>query len=224
MSSERFIQLAYQAVVRSPELLKCSPESLIVSIMKAAEIGLEPTGSAGGHLVPMRTNVGYVASFIPDYRALIRLAIQSGSVASVESHVVRSGDTFSYTLGLDKKLLHIPSLAGDGEITHVYAIAWLPPGCGTNSRFEIMTKSEIDGVAFRRKRDGGPWHTDYGEMARKTVIKRLLKHCAPGNERVQKAIEADFESEESGDENNKSSTNSSKIEDVKSKLSHANRT
>jgi hypothetical protein len=58
-----------------------------------------------------------------------------------------------------------------------------------------MTKREIDGIKNRSQSgNSGPWVTDYTEMAKKTVIKRLLKlaDLSPEiAERVAVAIEND---------------------------------
>src|SRR3954463_6072003 len=55
----RFRRVATQALVKNPDLLRCTPESVVSSIFEAAAMGLEPTGAAGGaHLVPYNVNVG----------------------------------------------------------------------------------------------------------------------------------------------------------------------
>jgi hypothetical protein len=42
--------------------------------------------------------------------------------------------------------------------------------------FDFMSKEEIDAIRKRSQSpNAGPWQTDYTEMAKKTVIKRLLK-------------------------------------------------
>jgi recombination protein RecT len=69
-------------------------------------------------------------------------------------------------------------------------VAFLSDGTQT---FDIMVKSEVDKIRRRsRAADDGPWVTDYEEMARKTVVKRLSKYLPlkPGDKLAQ-AIEID---------------------------------
>ena len=55
MDIERFKRVALLAVSKNPDLLACSPSSIIRSIIEAAEIGLEPTGSLNrAWLVPFK--------------------------------------------------------------------------------------------------------------------------------------------------------------------------
>jgi recombination protein RecT len=60
-------------------------------------------------------------------------------------------------------------------------------------QFEVMSRSEIDGIRSRSKSSGsGPWVTDYPEMARKTVLRRLCKYLPMSSE-----LASAMESEES---------------------------
>ena len=55
-----------------------------------------------------------------------------------------------------------------------------------------MTKDEILEFAKKKSKtfNNGPWQTDFDEMAKKTVIKKLLKY-APVSIEMQKAMTAD---------------------------------
>ena len=56
-----------------------------------------------------------------------------------------------------------------------------------------MSKDEVDAVRKRsRAANNGPWVTDYGEMAKKTVFKRLSKWL-PVTPELQEAIAKDDE-------------------------------
>lgn len=185
-AADRFRRVSVQAIVRNPELLQCTPESVILSIFEAAAQGLEPTGAAGGaHLVPYNVNVGTKqspryekrAQLIPDYRGVIRLVTKPPSdVQSLEARVVKEGDEFTYELGLDPVVHHIPSLAPDRSTkatTHVYAIARLRDG---STIPDVEDRAGIERVRGRGKsRQFSPWDSDWDEMAKKTIIKRLAK-------------------------------------------------
>lgn len=180
LTPERIVKVAIGATMRTPLLLKCTPQSFIMAVMQAAELGLEP-GSALGHayLVPFfngQTGV-YECQMIPGYRGLIALARRSGEIVSIEAHVVRTKDQFRVGYGLNPTLEHAPTLDGDaGELRFVYAVAKLKDG---GVQFEVMSKAQVEAIRMRSqtgRKNKGPWNTDYEEMARKTVVRRLFKY------------------------------------------------
>lgn len=194
----RFRRIVIQALAKNLELLECTPESVVLSVFEAATQGLEPTGAAGGaHLVPFRTKVSKNpdrwekrAQLIPDYRGIVQLVtkpridpktgrvIAPSEVLAVEARVVKEGDEFSWTEGSDARVHHIPSLAADRSqkaTTHVYAIARFRDG--SYSKPEVMDRTEVERIRHKGGRGEAfsPWATDWDEMSRKTVVKRLSK-------------------------------------------------
>jgi recombination protein RecT len=173
VAPDRIIKVALTAITKTPKLMECTRQSLILAILQAAELGLEPGGSLGeGWLIPYKDT----CQFIPGYRGLISLARRSGQIISIEAHVVHEADAFHFALGLEPVLNHVPDLEEEdsGKITHAYAIARL---VGGGVQFEVMSKNQIDKIRARsRAANNGPWVTDYEEMARKTTIRRLAKY------------------------------------------------
>lgn len=184
MPVDRLLKIALSATARTPTLLACEPQSLLLAVMQSAELGLEPGGLLGeSYLVPFKGKV----QLIPGYKGLIKLARNSGDLKTIEAHVVREKDTFDVEFGLENKLVHKPCLTGDpGEMVCVWAIARYKDGA---YQVEVMTRSEIDAIRGRSQAaESGPWVTDYAEMAKKTVLKRLLK-TAPLSPEAKKALE-----------------------------------
>jgi recombination protein RecT len=170
LPADRLMRLAVAAVSRTPQLQKCRPETLLSAIFIAGRLGLEPDGVLGSaYLVPF----GDECQLIIGYRGLIDLATRSGKVISIVSRVVHEKDLFRVRLGTDEAIKHIPSDDEDpGPMTHVYAVARLADG---SPKFEVMSRKQVDAIRARSRGKGGPWSTDYEEMARKTVIRRLAK-------------------------------------------------
>ena len=80
----------------------------------------------------------------------------------------------------------------DDDIVSVYAVAHLKDGY---TQFEVMTRDEVEAIRERSKsKSHGPWVTDFAEMARKTVVKRLCKYL-PLSPQLAAAIELDNRSE-----------------------------
>lgn len=182
----RFVKSALLAVSRNPFLATCTPKSIFTAVLNAAELGLDFTPAKGhAYLVPYKNE----ASFMPGYRGMIDLARRSGVVRRIESVIVHRNDTFDLIKGLNPNLIHKPVIDGDaGEMIGAYAIAWFNDG---ETQYEYMTKRQIDDIRKRAKTDI-VWKSDYEEMARKTVVRRLFKYlpCSPD---VEKALEYDSE-------------------------------
>lgn len=183
LTPEAFIGMTVQALARDPSLMApdVDRDSLMLAILTTAEMGLTPTGAGGTHLVAYRNKQTGKKDIQPitDWRGFIKMAMRSGQVTSVKAELVYEGDQFEVQLGDEPRLFHTPTLGTPGEpergnVTHVYAVAHLANG---DRVFEVMTAAEVNAVRDRtRVSDKSPWVTDPGEMARKTVIRRLFKY------------------------------------------------
>ena len=190
---ERLIKVALVAASRNPLLLECDQLSILKSVMTCAQLGLEPDSPLGeAHLVPFRNNRAnrMEATFIAGYRGLLKLIRRSGELASIGVHVVYEGDEFECEFGLEPKLRHVPKWdrTPKAEIKCVYAIAHLKGG---GVQADVMTLAEVEAVRKRsRSGSNGPWVSDFSEMARKTVLKRLAKYL-PLSIEADRAIATD---------------------------------
>lgn len=197
LTPEKLIRVALVAVSRSTLLQKCTNESVLKCVMVSAQLGLDPSGVLGSaYMVPFwNKKLGaYEATLIPGYRGLIDLARRSNQIASIEARVVYEGETFELEFGLQPRLVHKPELdAGDDQprrLRLVYAVARFKDP-DAQPQIEVMTRAAIDAIRRRSQaRDDGPWVTDYEEMARKTVVKRLAKYL-PLSVEFQSAVELD---------------------------------
>lgn len=160
------------AFSRNPKLAECSDVSLARAVIKSAQLGLDCSGNtAQGYLVPY----GNGCEFVTGYRGLIDLAVTGGAVRDIDAQVVYKGEEFEILLGTDPHIAHGPAREGGrGEVDGVYAIATLPGG---DKRVEWMTTPEIEAIRQKsRGKNQAPWRDHWGEMARKTVIRRLCKY------------------------------------------------
>lgn len=190
LSADRMLRIAMTSVRRTPKLLACNQQSLLGAIMQAAQLGLEPDGVLGhAYLVPFKEEV----QLIVGYKGLVDLARRSGQLSTIFARVVYSEDQFEYAYGLTERLEHIPSGKSEqGELKAVYAVARLKDG---GTQFEVMTRGEIEKIRERsRAKDDGPWVTDYAEMAKKTVLRRLCK-MLPASVELSRAVALDERAE-----------------------------
>ena len=109
----------------------------------------------------------------------------------IQAHVVREFDYFEYQYGLDSRLVHRPGTGDRGEITFIYGLFKLNNG---GYGFEVSNKEDMDAFAAKYSKSYGskfsPWADNYEDMAKKTVIKRVLKY-APVSSDFQKALSVD---------------------------------
>lgn len=183
LAPERMLRIALTTINRSADLQKCTPESLLSSLMTASAMGIEPDGRHGHLIARFNSRLGkHECQFQADYKGLVALVRKSGDVSDIYADVVCEADAFRITKGLHRDLVHEVDIRKPrGEFLGVYSVIVYkdgPPG------FDFMSKEEVD--AIRDRSDGWkayvakriqstPWSTDYNEMAKKTVLKRLLK-------------------------------------------------
>ncbi len=187
VSMDKFKQLCLNAIARDPNLQKCTTASVLQACMQCAEWVLWPgSGLSEAHLIPF----GDKAIVIPDWKGLIKLALQHPAVLSLQAQVVHDGDDFDYGLGDSPFISHRPALSDRGGAIAVYAVAHLDGGV---KDIEIMGFDEIEKTRKASKagsRKDSPWVNWWGEMARKTILKRLMKRL-PRSARATQAIEVD---------------------------------
>lgn len=176
---DRMCRTLINAVSTTPQLAQCSPSSLFLSSVRSFSLGLEPNGALNeAYLVPFWNSKKACneAQFMPSYRGLQNLARRSGEIAEIYSKTVKENDLFEVEEGTERRITHKPNYTKDrGNAVCFYAVFKTKDG---NVDFEIMTIAEVDAIRMRSKAaSSGPWVTDYEEMAKKTVMRRLLKRA-----------------------------------------------
>ena len=196
VSPDRMIRLACTEFAKNTLLQKCTPVSVFGAIIQASQLGLEIGVLGQAYLVPYRNNKTntYEAQFIPGYKGLISLARRSGEVTSIETNIAYANDRFDLRLGLDTSVEHVPNLDGDrGAPRLVYGVAKFRDG---GHHFEWMTIGDVNKIRARSKASSnGPWVTDYEQMVRKTLIRRMSNYL-PMSIELQQAIQIGDAAEE----------------------------
>ena len=176
MSAERLIKMFAMAASRNPDLLKCTPISVLDAMTKCAELNLMPGTLGSVYLIPFfnRKTNQFECQFILGYRGMMTLARRSGEISTITADVVHNGDEFEYEHGLESKFRHKPKGIEGASPTHAWAMAKFKDG---SHQLVVMTKQEVDQIRGRsRAGNFGPWQTDYEEMAKKTALRRLCKY------------------------------------------------
>ncbi|MBT4838221.1 MAG: recombinase RecT [Methylococcales bacterium] len=180
MSSERMVRIFLTEVRKNEKLAKCTSMSLLSAMIQTSQLGLEPGNGLGyAYLIPY----GKEATLQIGYKGLMDLARRSGSISSITTHCVYEQDMFEIEYGIEEKFKHVPTRGSRGEIIAAYAVARLKDG---GHQLEFMWRDEIDKIkesaqsVINAKKYGKqtPWDTNYDQMAKKTVIRRLCKYLS----------------------------------------------
>lgn len=204
ISVERFQRVVVTAINKSPDLVHADRQSLFTACVEAAQDGLLPNGKEAA-LVIFNTREKRrggpdvwvkKVQYMPMIAGIHKKARNTGEIAMLDSHLVYERDHFDYALGLDPHLVHKPHLGDRGTVIAVYAVCKLKDG---TPYIEVMTVPEIDEVrAVSKSPDKGPWGSWWGEMARKTAVRRLSKRLPMSSdlERVIQHVDAMYNFDE----------------------------
>ena len=207
ITPERLFKTFLVAANRNPVIFQCTQLSVMETVNRAAELGLDLSGTLGeAYPVPFKNKIK-----IPDgrggtreewvmqlqliigYRGLEKLAWQSGEVGMIDAEVVYERDSFIFRKGFDPKLEWEPYRGGDdrGQVVGAYALFITKLG-GRMARF--MPKSDIEKIRNGAKSADSPaWRNHWDEMARKTALRRVLKDAPLSTEKFVRAMEIDDE-------------------------------
>ncbi|MEG2286073.1 MAG: recombinase RecT [Eubacterium sp.] len=180
MTPERFTRITMTALSSNPKLQETTPQSFMGAMMTAAQLGLEPNTPLGqAYLIPFKNKGKLECQFQLGYKGLIDLAYRSGQVTSIQAHAVYEKDYFDFEYGLEPKLKHIPTKdAEKGDPIWFYAVFNTKDG---GYGFEIMSIEDIRAHATKYSQSFSsaysPWSKNFEEMAKKTVLKKVLKYA-----------------------------------------------
>lgn len=170
VSVEKFTRVAMTAIQNSPDLQNADRRSLFGACVRLAQDGLLPDGREAAIVL-----FGNKAQAMPMIAGVLKKVRQSGEVAKISAQVVHENDHFIVKYGFDEDVEHIPPALDKprGKAIGAYATAVLKDG---SRCLEVMSFEEIEKVrAVSRSGRNGPWAQWWGEMARKTVMRRLSK-------------------------------------------------
>ncbi|MEE1357657.1 MAG: recombinase RecT, partial [Clostridia bacterium] len=184
-------RMVLSAISVNPKLAQCTPSSFLGAMMSAAQLGLEPNTPLGqAYLIPYKNRGVDEVQFQIGYKGLIDLAYRSGEVELVQAHIVYENDDFTLEYGLEPKLVHKPADRDRGEPIKVYAMFKTKSG---GYGFDVMSMDEVRRHAEKYsqayKSGFSPWKSNFEEMAKKTVLKRVLKYAPLKSDFVRAVVQ-----------------------------------
>lgn len=194
ITPERMARIAMTALSKNELLAQSTPESFLGALLTSAQLGLEcntPLGQA--YLIPYKNGkTGRVETqFQLGYQGMLDLCYRTNQYKTIQARVVYKGDEFEYSYGFNENLRHIPRGKSTDPI-FVYAYYELTSG---GHAFEVMSWDEVMKFAEQysqsvKYKKSSPWQSDPEAMAKKTVLKKVMKY-APKTVEIANAVARD---------------------------------
>jgi recombination protein RecT len=167
ISPDKFMATCYNLLLINPDIAKCDKITVLNAVNRSAQMGLSPDPIRGeAYFIPRKN----ACTFQIGYKGLIKMAIASGAIKMIQCFAVHENEHLIMRAG--EKPDYIISRGDRGELEGFLCLAKLNE---TDWDFEYMTVAEINRIRDNFKATDGVWAKNYNEMAKKTVIKRLLK-------------------------------------------------
>ncbi|MCE0778886.1 recombinase RecT [Pseudomonas sp. NMI542_15] len=193
LNFEREAEFAIQTITANDYSMKLAVQnrqSVVNAVTNIAAIGISLNpAKKQAYLVPRDGKICLDISYI----GLMDLAMNTGAIRWAQSELVYTSDNFSLN-GFDKPPTHSynPFSKDRGEVIGVYVVVKTADG---DYLTETMSVDEVNSIrdrssawkAWISKQKSCPWVTDWGEMAKKTCVKRAYKYW-PKTERLEEAI------------------------------------
>ncbi|MER9628397.1 recombinase RecT [Mesorhizobium sp. M0296] len=195
ITADKFVRTAQTAIALTRNIDKVkNTGSLLAACTKAAADGLILDGREAALVIDYNGDVQYR----PMMRGLLKLAYNSGVLKSLVVESVRMNDLFDYQpTRSGEPIIHKIDLKSDrGEVYAVYALAEFKDGGVIH---DVMTVADVNRIRDRsdawkafvaKKIKSTPWATDWSEMARKTVFRRLSKYLPASSDREDRLQQA----------------------------------
>lgn len=187
INKQKFIVGAMMALRNNPALERCTKLSVYEALLNAYSACCY-VNDGTGYLVPY----GASCSFMIGYQGMIRLAYLAG-MTQVKATCFYANEKLDIVDGTSVSIAHkvLPNKDDRGDFAGAYAFV----KTSSNDVFaEVMTKEEINAVKATAKRQE-IWTKHFGEMAKKTVVRRLFKYLPKSkmSDAIQQAISRDDE-------------------------------
>jgi recombination protein RecT len=188
-----FVNNIVALVSNNAKLQECEPITLMFAALKATALNLPLDQNLGyAYIIPYKDNKSKttLAQFQIGKNGFVQLALRSNQFKTINVSDVREGE-----------LKSMDRLSGECifeweedriALPVIGYVAYMKLLSGFEKPLYMTVKEiEVHGKKFSKTYTLGPWKDDFGSMAEKTVIKRLLSKYAPLSVEMQQAITSD---------------------------------
>lgn len=172
-NKQRFVQNCMTVLQDGQaDFSKCDSRTVIRTLMKASYLGLD-FFNGECYAIPYGTQ----CQFQTDYKGEIKLCkrYSSNPIQDIYAKNVRDGDYFEEVIDNGKQYVNFkPKAFNNGEIIGAFAVVLYKDG---SMMYDTMSKEDIEHTrqTFSKAANSKAWKESYGEMCKKTVLRRLCK-------------------------------------------------
>ncbi len=151
-------------------LQNCDAEKVVMECLKAASLNLPLVKSIGmAYVVPY----GSAPTFIVGYKGLIQLALRSGQYKALNADCIYDGEEI--TSNRMTGLIQITGAPRSDKVIGYFAYFQLTNGF-EKALYMTVEALQAYGRKYSKAYSSGPWQTNFDEMAKKTLLRRILKY------------------------------------------------
>ena len=169
-NKSRFIQNCMAVIQENNKIASCEPLSVARTMLKGAFLGLDFYNKEC-YAIPY----GNQLQFQTDYKGEKKLAekYSVNPVSEIFAKLVRKDDFFEEAVIDSKRVVNFkPIPFSNKELIGAFAIANFKDG---STMTEVMSIQDIHNLRDKHSKSKHIWRDHEGEMAKKTVLRRLLK-------------------------------------------------
>lgn len=173
LNKQRFLQNC-MTVLKDPDkdFSKCDPATVVNTLVKGAFLGLDFFNKEC-YAIPF----GSQCQFLTDYKGEIKLCkkYSRNKIKDIYAKLVRKGDVFEEVIANGVQTVNFnPIPFNDKEILGAFAVVYYADG---SMMYETMSKLDIEHTrnTYSKAANSKAWKESFGEMAKKTVLRRLCK-------------------------------------------------
>lgn len=206
MTKERLLRLCINAVKKTPDLMKCDPQTVLGAMMTSCALGLEPnTVQQQAFLIPYKRSRKVGNDWIEEFdcqfqigaRGYVTLAYRSEHIQLLDAAAIHDGDHFKHRRGSNSFLEYETTLKDRGALIGAFSYVRMTSGAessivlpldeimkirGKSETFRSLVKrvesagNEKDKRYAQQKLDDTPWVMWEDDMATKSAIKKHAKN------------------------------------------------
>ena len=168
----RWLQNCLTVLADTKDIEKCEPRSIARTMLKGAFLGLDFFNKEC-YAIPY----GDRLQFQTDYKGEVKLCklYSINPIKDIYAKLVKEGDVFEENIKDGKQSVNFqPKSFNDNPIIGAFAVVYYDDG---SMMYETMSIKDIEETRqnYSKMPEGKAWKNSFGEMCRKTILRRLCK-------------------------------------------------
>ncbi len=169
---EAFVRHYNTAIRLNPQLIDCTPESMLAALLLSAQVRLEPGPLGHVYLVPYKRECVWMLG----YTGILELARRSERVGALKARVVWNNDDYRYwEKDGDEHYELRPGDESERKSRELVIVSWKERAAGSWLRRAVeCPRSRVErakAASPAARKQSGPWLTDETAMWAKTGVR-----------------------------------------------------